>query len=262
MHLTFHRFALPKAGNDANDYEDAMFPPLHAPMTRRMRRRSLARVAIADGATESSFARLWAELLVEGYGTGHLSPSKLEQDLPALQGEWLRQVSVRPLPWYAEEKVRDGAFSAWLGLEVRDLPRGGRWRAFAVGDSCVCQMRAGTLLASFPMDSAADFTSQPFLVGSQPQHNARVAQALRTVHGQWEDGDQFVLMTDALAAWFLAAHAAGEQPMQTLEGFTMTDGSDGFAAWVTELRAARQMRNDDTTLVRVVVTRDRTAPAA
>ncbi|QLQ08320.1 MAG: hypothetical protein HZY76_21570 [Anaerolineae bacterium] len=46
----------------------------------------------------------------------------------------------------------------------------------------------------------------------------RVAQALRTVHGQWEDGDQFVLMTDALAAWFLAAHAAGEQPMQTLEG--------------------------------------------
>ncbi len=262
MHLTFHRFALPKAGNDASDYEDAMFPPLHAPITRRVRRRSLARVAIADGATESSFARLWAELLVEGYGTGHLTPTKLVEGLPALQTEWLQQVSVRPLPWYAEEKVRDGAFSTWLGLELRDTANGGRWRAFSVGDSCLCHVRDSELLAAFPLSAAADFTNRPFLVSSRPQHNVRVAQARRTVHGQWEDGDQFVLMTDALAAWFLGAHEAGEQPMQVLEGFSMPDGADAYAAWIAELRAAHQIRNDDTTLVRIIVTHDRVLPAA
>jgi hypothetical protein len=259
MHLTFHRFALPKAGNEASDYEDAMFPPLHAPTTRRVQRQ---RVAVADGATESSFARLWAELLVEGYGTGHLVPTKLVQDLPALQREWLQQVSARPLPWYAEEKVRDGAFAAWLGLELRDTPRGGRWRAFGVGDSCLCHLRGGELLAAFPLSSAAEFNNRPFLVGSRPQYNARVAQALRTWHGYWEHGDQFVLMTDALAAWFLATHEAGEQPMNVLEGFLMPDGADEFAAWVTDLRAAHQIRNDDTTLVRVLVTHDRASSAA
>ncbi len=262
MHLTFHRFALPKAGNDVSDYEDAMFPPLHAPTMRRVQRRRLARVAIADGATESSFARLWAELLVEGFGAGHLSPTRLVDSLPALQQTWQQHVSTRPLPWYAEEKVRDGAFAAWLGLELSDTAHGGRWRAFGLGDSCVCHVRGRELLAAFPLSTAADFTSRPFLVGSRPQHNVRVAEALQSMHGQWEDGDQFVLMTDALAAWFLAAHEAGEWPMDVLEGFVMPDGTEAFAAWVAELRAAHQIRNDDTTLVRVIVLRDRVKPTA
>lgn len=259
MHLTFHRFALPKAGNDNDDYEDAMFPPLHAPTTRHVQRQ---RVAIADGATESSFARLWAELLVDGYGSGRLAPSDLARTLPRLQQKWQQQVSTRPLPWYAEEKVRDGAFAAWLGLELRDTPRGGRWRAYGVGDSCVCHVRGHELLAAFPLSTAAEFTNRPFLVGSQPRHNVRVAQAVRSVHGSWEDGDQFVLMTDALAAWFLAAYEAGEQPMHVLEGFSMPDGAAEFAAWVAALRTAHQLRNDDTTLVRVIVAHDQKVSAA
>jgi hypothetical protein len=123
-------------------------------------------------------------------------------------------------------------------------------------------VRGHELLAAFPLSTAAEFTNRPFLVGSQPRHNVRVAQAVRSVHGPWEDGDQFVLMTDALAAWFLAAYEAGEQPMHVLEGFSMPDGAAEFAAWVAALRTAHQLRNDDTTLVRVIVAHDQKVSAA
>ena len=49
-------FAVPKAGNREADYEDAFAIAEH-------------RVAIADGATESSFARAWAEALVSGFAS-------------------------------------------------------------------------------------------------------------------------------------------------------------------------------------------------
>lgn len=52
VQVLLDHLALPKAGNSANDYEDAAFP-LDAPVTPVTR----LRAAIADGATESSLDR-------------------------------------------------------------------------------------------------------------------------------------------------------------------------------------------------------------
>ena len=46
----------PKSGNTASEYEDAYAVKPEA-----------LRFAVADGASETSFARQWAELLVEGF---------------------------------------------------------------------------------------------------------------------------------------------------------------------------------------------------
>src|SRR5437588_451920 len=98
MRVTFNAFWLQKAGNSADEYEDAWAP-----------RRELAdidklfRVAVADGATETSFADLWAKILVRAYTKGSLAPELICDQLPALRRRWSSVVQRRPLPWYAEE---------------------------------------------------------------------------------------------------------------------------------------------------------------
>ena len=58
-----HAFRLPKAGNSDADYEDAFAIGENC-------------VAIADGATESSFARAWAEALVQGFTSVEATPAE------------------------------------------------------------------------------------------------------------------------------------------------------------------------------------------
>jgi len=53
-------FCCPKSGNSLEEYEDAW-------AHRQTRTPVGIRVAVADGATESSFAKLWAALLAESY---------------------------------------------------------------------------------------------------------------------------------------------------------------------------------------------------
>src|SRR3989441_5352916 len=55
-------FSCPKSGNSAEEYEDAWaLRQTRTPPTGGIR------VAVADGATESSFAKLWAVLVAESY---------------------------------------------------------------------------------------------------------------------------------------------------------------------------------------------------
>ncbi|MGH7226717.1 MAG: hypothetical protein ACRELF_26170, partial [Gemmataceae bacterium] len=56
--LRWHAFHVHKRGNAPDEYEDAF-----AGDTAK------ARFAIADGASESSFAAMWAQLLTEGFIT-------------------------------------------------------------------------------------------------------------------------------------------------------------------------------------------------
>ena len=57
-------FCCPKLGNSLEEYEDAW---AHRQTSTGIR------VAVADGATESSFAKLWAVLLAESYVRSELA---------------------------------------------------------------------------------------------------------------------------------------------------------------------------------------------
>jgi hypothetical protein len=252
MHAVIRAFRLPKAGNSPSDFEDAFWPrkPLDS--------NSLPiRLAIADGATEASFSALWARLLVREYGLGHLSPRSLSESVAGIQSRWRRLVGREPLPWYAEEKLRDGAFSSLLGLTIGREFRGdeseGPWEAFAIGDSCLFQVRDGELIARFPLDQAELFDNRPVLVSTVASRNGRLDEALRVADGQWVNGDVFYLMTDALACWFLRRWELRSNPLFFLnEVQTQAD----FERLVDEQRAdstddgARMLKNDDVTLVR------------
>ena len=252
MHAEIQAFWCPKGGNSVSDYEDAFWArkPVEASP-------SPIRLAIGDGATEASFSALWAKLLVWEVGRGRLSPESLPEGLRLIQSLWKKNVERKPLPWYAEEKLRDGAFSTVLGLTIRNEPvedaEPRRWEAWAVGDSCLFQVRGDEAIVRFPLDRSELFDSRPVLVPSAPSREAGLTEAVRTEQGAWEPGDFFYLMTDALACWFLKRWELGSDPLHFLKAVkTQAD----FARLVEEQRAeamedgSRLLKNDDVTLVR------------
>src|SRR5271154_6689916 len=93
--LRWRSFCLHKDGNTPEEYEDAFAGNAE-----------LGRFAVADGASESSFARLWAKLLVAGFvgsqktAMGWFTPS---------QRCWAEAVDHLELDWFGEAKREQGA---------------------------------------------------------------------------------------------------------------------------------------------------------
>jgi hypothetical protein len=183
---------------------------------------------------------------VHAFTAGWLTAENLETDLAPVQRRWAALVERRPLPWYAAEQARRGAFAALVGLTLGD---DGSWSALAVGDCCLFHLRRQSLLAAFPVSDADAFDNRPLLIGSRAWANQhlRACDAIATTRGTWQPGDAFVLMSDALAAAFL--RLARSTPL-----LEFIPGRAGFRDWITALRAERVLRNDDVTLLWVDAT--------
>lgn len=256
MSISMQAFYLPKAGNSAEEYEDAFWPQESG--DRRFTQRF--RCAVADGATETSFSGLWANQLAQAY-CRQPTIRKFVEGLPLLQQEWRERVNSKPLPWYAEEKVRSGAFAALLGLTLRRAPEGRKypilWDALAIGDCCLFQIRQGSLLQAFPLEQADEFNNRPFLLGTRPFPKEQMDDHVALLGGGAENDDRFYLMSDALACWFLRLLEAGEDGVARIE--SVATQSD-FEALARETRPLRDrdnrpfLRNDDMTLLRLAVT--------
>jgi hypothetical protein len=196
------------------------------------------RFAVADGASESSFAGAWARLLVETFVRG---PVRWPAWLTPLQERWAATVVTAPLPWYAEAKFEEGAFATLLGVVVE--PRRRRWRAWAIGDSCLFHLRRNRLLRAFPLIHSGEFGNAPRLVGSRSR-----PPLWDRARGSWRAGDRLLLMTDALAQWFLRRVEAGRRPWRAVERLQR---DEDFAQWLGKLSDHGELRNDDVTLLTV-----------
>jgi hypothetical protein len=226
---------VPKSGHAASEYEDAYAVEPAA-----------LRFAVADGASETSFAKQWAGLLVEQYVHAPAGAEELRDWVAPLQAEWAGAHQGKATAWYAQEKAREGAFSSLLGVAIEQ----DRWRALAVGDSCLFVVRSGKLAHAFPLERAEQFNNRPLLLSSVARANLRVWDDVRSDHGELRDRDQLLLMTDALAQWFLVEAEMGRRPWAAL---ACVATPVGFAMFVECLGGGGALRNDDVTLVRVEV---------
>jgi hypothetical protein len=223
-----HRtYAVPRDGGESGDYEDAAAVsgdrwPVCA--------------AVADGATESVFARTWAKRLVRGVvQNGTTTAEALRDVLPDWQAEWRAGATEQAAdrPWYVGAKAAEGAFAALLGLS---LYADGRWRAVSVGDCCLFHVRNGAVWQRWPFDTPEAFTNRPALV---PSRSDQEMPAPKTASGTWAAQDRFLLATDAVAAWLM------EDEPTTLSELDQ----DAFQERVAGARADDTLRNDDATLL-------------
>ena len=127
------------------------------------------------------------------------------------------------------------------------------WRAVALGDSCLVHRRGGEVLDAFPLDSHEAFTSTPSLVPSSD--NLREAALTRLVEreGRVEPGDTFLLMTDALSAWYFDASARRDPCTEQFDSLLAASENGSLSDLVRRERAAARMKDDDVAVVRVCV---------
>jgi hypothetical protein len=248
MRVSAQGFRASKLGNKDSEYEDAFYPREEIISQERKR----FNFAIADGATETSFSGIWAKQLVRAFCGGTLEEFATSANLTPLRERWQKIVTRRPLPWYAEEKIRSGAFAAIVGLALQDGSKGqGTWTALAVGDSCLFQLRNKKVLKSFPVKKSEDFNNSPQLLSSS---NVEKVPASKTT-GRWIEGDTFYLMTDAVACWFMKEVEANTVPARELRDLGAT-GANSFEAWLKKLRDDHSIKNDDVTIVRIEIEKD------
>ncbi len=227
---------IPKAGADEADFEDAAaIATENWPVC----------VAVADGATESVFARTWAKRLVHGFvDRKATTPEAFRDAVSAWRGEWQARTHGRAeqRPWYVAAKAAEGAYAALLGLS---LHAGGQWQAMSIGDCCLFHVRDGVLERGWPFESPDAFTKRPALVPSRSDQPVPLPE---TASGTWHPQDTFLLATDAVAAWLLGDTQGGADPSSGPTA-AMDWNEHVFRSRVEQARAEGTLRNDDATLL-------------
>ncbi|SMB82150.1 hypothetical protein [Deinococcus hopiensis] len=233
--------SVPKLGTSKHDCEDATYPDISrlAPVDQQG-----LNIGIADGATSYSYSRRWAELALEHlHGVTDLA-ELLGAPLSVAQEQWSawvrEQTQSAPQSWFSARKLKEGSHCTLVNLRLltrRSVDLGRvqwkyTWEAAAVGDSCLIHLDAlGNPAAQtgtpFPLNSPDQYSSVAYLLPSLPDQVAGVRTHVPEPLTMREFGEDeaFLLMTDALAVWFLTAQqawvddATNQRPIEVLETF-------------------------------------------
>ena len=241
--VLIRHFILPKEGSGPEECEDAVSFDAGS-----------LRFAVADGATEAFDARRWAARLAAEWVGAVRAPLTAREFGPWLkeQGAWLHASwEGRKLSWYAEEKRLAGSYAAFVGLRLEASGKKMNWRAVALGDSCLVHRRGGEVVSAFPLDSHEAFTSTPSLVpSSESLHEAALTRLIGR-EGRAEPGDTFLLMTDALSAWYLETSARRDPCVEEFDSLLAASENGSLSELVRRERTAARMKDDDVAVVRV-----------
>jgi hypothetical protein len=262
MQIQVVTFSETKDGNAPDEWQDGASGGVVGDAT------GTARFIVVDGATGSFDPVRWVDQLVTSFvpppgprGADHAGPRPPGLE-PAAMRAWFAQMQDQ---WAAdvpafdsiieERKFREvGSFATFLGFEITGLAGPDpRWRAVALGDTVLFHVRADRLIATFPPMRPGDFGSRPAGVHTKRSSLDEMTERLLAADGVLADGDFLFAATDAMAEWILRAAARDEAKVwQTLAGLVHPDV---FARLVSDQRkeqdAAKRMKNDDVTLMRL-----------
>ena len=243
--LQTRQLLLPKIGHDTSECEDVIALDTQT-----------CRFAVADGATEAFDARNWAERLARHWVERQSTLTSEEfRSWVATEGRELHESwNSLSLSWYSEEKARNGSFAAFVGVEI-DLETGSpSWKAIALGDACLLHCRRGALLKGLPLSESESFNNGPVLLASDSSLHESIMQAVVTDAGVCENGDVLLLMSDAIAAWYLQRLEKNDlDPDEILR----TKCDDELSQFLDAERLAGRIRNDDVAILRIEITERR-----
>jgi hypothetical protein len=241
--LKLRQLLLPKLGQEASECEDIIAIDAQT-----------LRFAVADGATEAFDARNWAERLAQHW-VQRKSTLTVEEfrEWVATEGRELHDSwNGLTLSWYSEEKARTGSFAALAGIEFNFRSESPSWQAIALGDTCLLHCRNRTLLKSLPLSRSESFNSAPVLVASDSTLHETSMQSVVTDSGSCQNGDVFLLMSDAAASWCLQRF---ENNDLDVDQFLSSKIDEELRQFFDSERLAGRIRNDDIAIVRIEVKR-------
>lgn len=259
MRTLIKPFYLTKSGNQLSEYEDAFFPFITEENEKEGKK---FRFSVADGASAGILSGEWARTLTEVSCLLNIPLDDIHTILETSFSKWngwladyfhIRKEKGAPIKWYEEPGLQAGAFATLLALDVSE-EQTNRWQVIAVGDSCLFQVRGNQLITTFPIMQSNAFNNNPALICSTAAHNYNLDNKITKLNGEWETGDEFYLMTDAIAQWFLAEYEVGREPWNRIRDLHTTDNSQIFEVLVNRLRENSTMRNDDVTVLHITVT--------
>ena len=245
--LQTREFLLQKEGAEFSECEDAI----------GVNHNSL-RYAVADGATEAFDSGNWARQLttswVEAGPSTHLVNDF--RSWVAEQGERLHASwDGRALAWYAEEKARHGSFAAFVGVQFEALTDSLRWEAVALGDSCLVHRRDDCVCSAIPLSDHQSFTSCPALVPSLQSLQEAACAKVVIGRGAAKGGDVFLLLSDAVAAWYLKSFAEGDFVTTDFDSLLAASRSVDLSHLLRRERLANRLKDDDVAVLRIAVER-------
>lgn len=232
-----HHILIQKAGLDPSECEDAIGLRLDR-----------GRICVADGATEAFDSRTWSRLLTKHWvrSAGLLTADEMEPWWATLGRRLAGRWADRTLPWYAEEKAAAGAFAAFVGIAFTEAPDGRlAWDAIALGDACLVHRRGASILSSMPLSTPDEFGYHPLLIPSSVARQTGLAANVTCAYGFADPGDTLVLLTDAVAAWYLRQFKEAPDRVSAFESAVVAGDEMNLREFITAERDAKRLRNDD-----------------
>jgi hypothetical protein len=216
----------------------------------------MLRYAVADGATEAFDAGTWARQLAHNWVNDPEAGTDPEpfKSWVGRQGDLFHSSwRGRSGSWYTEEKALDGSFAAFVGVQFHLEDGPPRWQAIALGDSCLIHRSGEALRGVMPVSTYRDFTSTPLLVPSlRDFHTPALSQAI-TGSGSIEEGDSFLLLSDAAAEWYLRGWEAQSSLLGDLESLLEEGGKEELARFFERERKRARIKDDDIAVLRIAV---------
>ena len=236
-------FKIPKSGNQESECEDGFLISSE--------NNSLVRVAISDGATESLFSNIWANLLIDAYVKNGLQAiessgiNSVYQSFIYQTGELINEMP-ETTHWRIYEKISRGTNATFAAVE---LSNSSLLNLTTVGDSCIFWRN----------EVEKSFGMQPKL---EPEDFDSFSESICHIPETWKNlnskfirqeiklGDKFqlILCTDAFACWLLKAL---RKDLLIWDEIFKISTSEEFLELIKDLRRSQEIKNDDVTLVTV-----------
>ena len=242
LDLQLRQLLLPKLGQEVSECEDVIAVDAQS-----------CRFAVADGATEAFDARKWAERLAQEWVRRQSTLTAEDfRNWVAAEGRELHDSwNGLTLSWYAEAKARTGSFAAFVGVELDLTSESPGWKAIALGDTCLVHRRGNVLVKSLPLARSDSFNNAPVLVASNCALHESSMKSVVSDSGDCEIGDVLLLMSDAVASWYLKCF---ENDDVAAEDSFFTRPDSELIEFFDRERLAGTIRNDDLAIVRIEIT--------
>ncbi|MDD1414345.1 hypothetical protein MEN41_06690 [Dolichospermum sp. ST_con] len=221
--------------------------------------------AIADGASQSFYPSIWAELLVKHFCQNpNINKGNWEDWLQPIQEKWLVEVEQRVIKaknenspvWVQNQNrfsFREPATSTFIGLQFI----GGKVTGSIVGDSCLFIVEGDQLskkyqlIHTYLLKKSKDFNDCPGYFASYNKDNNFIPDNFQISLNQKKSQKDiyFILATDALSEYIFKCTENKDNIFEIL--LNISSSGNTFENFVASARNSDsiKMKNDDVTLL-------------